>query len=110
MGESATALDANIEDILENYKEYLTGTYQGIQDYTMQVARNAIAELVYEYALDIIGEEEYGTDNYRPFLVATKTIPLEKNIHAAKIVLIARNQLRAEQRLKVANGGLEKLK
>jgi hypothetical protein len=50
-------------------------------------------------------EEEYGTDNYKPFLVATKSIPLEKNIHAAKIVLIARNQLRAELKTKL---GLEK--
>ena len=49
--------------------------------------------------------EEYGTDNYKPFLVATKSIPLEKNIHAAKIVLIARNKLRAEIKTKL---GLEK--
>jgi hypothetical protein len=79
-------------------------------NYSKAETREKLLALFSEYALDIIGEEEYGTDNYRPFLVATKTIPLEKNIHAAKIVLIARNQLREELRLKVADGGLEKPK
>lgn len=97
--------DTTIDKILEDFfhppqppSDTVKIVYKPIDPKYYKELKSALYDLIDKW---VIGGEFYGDDNYRPFLVASRTMPIEENQKQAKITLKARNQLRQEMRNKL---------